>query len=114
LGHEVQESKGDQFGLTRTDQSDPYYTDIQGGFGNVAIINTANQRYYNYLTSMFSRVQYSYDGKYLVTANLRRDESSVLGPKNKAGVFWGFSGGWEVSRENFWQGSALADAISNF
>lgn len=114
LGHEVQESKGDQFGLTRTNQSDPYYTDIQGGFGNVAIINTANQRYYNYLTSMFSRVQYSYDGKYLVTANLRRDESSVLGPKNKAGVFWGFSGGWEVSRENFWQGSALADAISNF
>lgn len=114
LGHEVQESKGDQFGLTRTDQSDPYYTDIQGGFGNVAIINTANQRFYNYLTSMFSRVQYSYDGKYLVTANLRRDESSVLGPKNKAGVFWGFSGGWEISKEEFWQNSALGDAITNF
>ncbi|WP_432713693.1 SusC/RagA family TonB-linked outer membrane protein, partial [Pedobacter sp.] len=28
LGHEEQTSEGDQFGLTRTDQSDPYYTNL--------------------------------------------------------------------------------------
>lgn len=114
LGHEVEETKGNQFGLTRTNQSDPYYTDLQGGFSNIGLINTANQRFYKYLTSLLTRVQYSYDGKYMFTANLRRDESSVLGPNNKAGIFWGFSGGWELSKEDFWNNLSISETLNNF
>lgn len=113
LGHEVEETKGNQFGVTRTNQSDPYYTDLQGGFSNIGLINTENQRFYKYLTSLLTRVQYSYDGKYMFTANVRRDESSVLGPNNKSGIFWGFSGGWELSKEEFWQNASISEVLSN-
>jgi TonB-linked SusC/RagA family outer membrane protein len=114
LGQEQQTSQGDQFGLNRTNQSDPYYTNLQGGFGNVTVSNTANQKYYNYLSSLFSRFQYNYSGKYFASANFRRDESSVLGLNNKRGDFWGFSGAWEIARENFWQGSGLNSIFNSF
>ncbi|WP_316781265.1 TonB-dependent receptor [Pedobacter antarcticus] len=114
LGEEEQTTKGDRFGLTRSNQSDPFYTDIQGGFGNVAISNTANQKSYNYLISLFSRVQYNYARKYFLTANFRRDEASVLGLENKAGNFWGFSGAWELNQEGFWANSAMSKVFDSF
>uniref|UniRef100_UPI003D7FB4FA TonB-dependent receptor domain-containing protein n=1 Tax=Pedobacter sp. TaxID=1411316 RepID=UPI003D7FB4FA len=114
LGHEEQTSEGDQFGLTRTDQSDPYYTNLQGGFGNVAVSNTDNQKYYNYLVSSFSRFQYNYDSKYFLSANFRRDEASVLGLNNKTGDFWGFSAAWELSKEDFWENAGLNSVFNTF
>lgn len=114
LGEEEQTTVGDRFGLTRSNQSDPFYTDIQGGFGNVAISNTANQKSYNYLLSLFSRFQYNYDKKYFLSANFRRDESSVLGLENKAGNFWGFSGAWELNQEGFWESSGLGKVFNSF
>jgi TonB-linked SusC/RagA family outer membrane protein len=114
LGQEQQTSEGDQFGLQRTNQSDPYYTNLQGGFGNVTVSNTANQKFYNYLSSLFSRFQYNYSGKYFATANFRRDESSVLGLNNKQGDFWGFSGAWEIAREDFWTNSGLNGLFNSF
>jgi TonB-linked SusC/RagA family outer membrane protein len=114
LGQEQQTSNGDQFGLNRTNQSDPYYTNLQGGFGNVTVSNTANQQFYSYLSSLFTRLQYNYSGKYFLTGNFRRDESSVLGLKNKQGDFWGFSGAWELAKEEFWTSSSLSKAFNSF
>ena len=57
LGQEEQRKNGDQFGLLRSNQSDPIYSNIQGGFSNIAISNTANQIYYQYFNSLFSRLQ---------------------------------------------------------
>lgn len=114
LGTEQQTTNGDKFGLTRSNQSDPYYTDIQGGFSNVAISNTSNQKSYNYLTSLFSRLQYNFDKRFYVTANFRSDESSVLGLSNKRGDFWGFSGAWELSQEEFWKKSSLLKVFNVF
>ncbi|MEO5997067.1 MAG: SusC/RagA family TonB-linked outer membrane protein [Chitinophagaceae bacterium] len=114
LGEEEQRTRGNQFGLNRTSQSDPFYTNIQGGFGTVVISNTANQVYNQYLFSLFSRLQYNYKRKYLLSANLRQDESSVLGKNNKKGVFWGFSGGWEITQEDFWHAASLDNIFSSF
>jgi TonB-linked SusC/RagA family outer membrane protein len=114
LGQEEQKTSGDQFGLNRTNQSDPFYTNIQGGFGTVVISNTANQVYNQYLYSLFSRLQYNYKRKYLFSGNLRQDQSSVLGKDNKSGVFWGFSGGWEITQEDFWHTASLDNIFSSF
>ncbi len=113
-GEEQQKFTGDQFGLIRSGQTDPAYVDIQGGFSSVAATGTQDQRYYQYLESLFSRLQYEYAQKYQFSASLRRDQSSLLGKNNKSGLFWGFSGGWEVSKENFWARSGVSKWMDFF
>ncbi|QXP57993.1 TonB-dependent receptor [Cellulophaga sp. HaHa_2_95] len=49
----------------------------------------------------FARVNYSYAGKYLVNASIRRDGSSVFGIASKWGNFPAVSLGWNVAKENF-------------
>jgi TonB-linked SusC/RagA family outer membrane protein len=53
------------------------------------------------LVSVFGRMIYSYSGKYLATASLRRDGSSKFGADNKWGLFPAFSLGWVASEEPF-------------
>ena len=55
------------------------------------------------VTSLFSRLNYNFDEKYLLTAILRRDGSSRFGSNNKYGFFPSFSAGWVPSREDFWK-----------
>ena len=55
------------------------------------------------LTSLFSRINYSYDDKYLVQGIIRRDGSTRFGLNKKFGVFPGGSVGWNVHKEDFWQ-----------
>jgi len=111
IGQEQQKTTGDQFGVKRFNQTDGHYSDLQGGYSNVQVLNTDNQRSYQYLNSLFSRVQLNYAGKYLLSANVRQDESSLLGLNNKTGVFWGLSGGWVISEESFYTGSPLSRAM---
>ncbi|MVT12042.1 TonB-dependent receptor [Chitinophaga tropicalis] len=54
------------------------------------------------ISSLFARVNYNYDEKYLAEAIIRRDGSSRFGSNNKYGVFPSFSLGWVASREGFW------------
>ena len=61
------------------------------------------------LQSFFSRVNYQYKDKYLLTATLRVDGSSKFGTNNKYGVFPSFSAGWRISEEEFLKGSALSN-----
>lgn len=53
------------------------------------------------LTSYFSRLNYDYDGKYLITLALRRDGSSRFGSNNRWGNFPSVSAGWVFSDESF-------------
>jgi len=59
--------------------------------------------------SFLSRVTYDYDGKYLLTANFRADNSSNFGPGHRWGYFPSFSTGWRVSREKFFQADFVND-----
>ncbi|RIA09080.1 TonB-linked SusC/RagA family outer membrane protein [Flavobacteriaceae bacterium MAR_2010_72] len=54
------------------------------------------------VTSLFSRLNYNYDGKYLFTGVIRRDGSSRFGKNNRFGIFPSFSAGWVADQENFW------------
>jgi TonB-linked SusC/RagA family outer membrane protein len=53
------------------------------------------------LLSYLARVQYNYKNKYLATASIRRDGSSIFGSDNKWGYFPAFSLGWNLAQENF-------------
>ncbi|MEZ4702183.1 MAG: TonB-dependent receptor [Rhodothermales bacterium] len=59
----------------------------------------------NKLQSIFGRINYSYDGKYLLTATMRADGSSKFGENNKYGYFPSFALGWNISEEDFLQNS---------
>ena len=54
------------------------------------------------LLSYFGRVEYNYDGKYLLAATFREDGYSRL-LDNRWGFFPGVSAGWVFSKENFWK-----------
>ncbi|MFD1770210.1 SusC/RagA family TonB-linked outer membrane protein [Sphingobacterium suaedae] len=53
------------------------------------------------LFSIFGKVDYSYDDRYILSATVRRDGSSNFGEKNRYGVFPGISGAWRLSNEAF-------------
>ena len=55
------------------------------------------------LRSYFGRVNYAFDGKYLVEANMRIDGTSRFARDNRWGYFPSFSAGWNFSREEFMQ-----------
>jgi TonB-linked SusC/RagA family outer membrane protein len=65
----------------------------------------------NSLFSIFGTVNYSYQGKYLATATLRRDESSRFAGDNKSDIFPSFSAGWIVSKEDFFPEDALVSNL---
>jgi TonB-linked SusC/RagA family outer membrane protein len=51
--------------------------------------------------SMFGRLNYAFQDKYLVTATVRRDGTSRLSEGNRFGVFPSASLGWRISDESF-------------
>ncbi len=51
--------------------------------------------------SFFARGFYSYDNRYMLTATVRADASTVFAPKNKWGVFPSFAAAWTISNEEF-------------
>ena len=53
------------------------------------------------LLSFFVRGNYNYDNRYLLTATIRADGSTVFSNKNKWGYFPSFSAAWRVSEEAF-------------
>lgn len=55
------------------------------------------------LRSYFGRINYDFQGKYLLEANVRRDGSSRFGENNRWGTFPSFSGGWIISNEGFFK-----------
>ncbi|MBA7532723.1 TonB-dependent receptor P3 [subsurface metagenome] len=54
------------------------------------------------LISYFGRASYNYAEKYLLEFIIRRDGSSRFTEANRFGTFPSISGGWIVSREDFW------------
>jgi len=56
------------------------------------------------LYSIFGKAEYQYNDRYLFSATLRRDASSVFGPENRVGVFPALGVGWRLSEENFLKG----------
>jgi TonB-linked SusC/RagA family outer membrane protein len=57
------------------------------------------------LFSIFGRLNYDYQGKYLLDATVRRDGSSRFGSENRYATFPAFSVAWAVTEEDFMAGT---------
>lgn len=64
------------------------------------------------IASLFGRVNYNYQMKYLLSFVARYDGISRL-KDNRWGFFPGVSAGWNITEEDFWKDSKLSKVISN-
>ena len=60
---------------------------------------------------IFPRLNYNYKSKYLLEGNFRYDGSSKFQPENRWAFFWGVSGGWRLSEEEFVKKLNLFDEL---
>jgi len=61
--------------------------------------------------SLLSRVNYSYDGKYLLNLSFRRDGTSKFGPNKRWGNFPSVGAGWVMSEESFLRDQEIVDFL---
>lgn len=61
--------------------------------------------------SIFGKADYAYDDKYLISATLRRDQSSKFEGGNQDGIFPAVSLGWRISGENFLSDSSVVNNL---
>ena len=99
--------------------------------GNILSYYEPNFRYIDYLLadaaksvgnapsdatelSYFGRLSYSYDNRYFLQLNFRRDafDTSKLSKKARWGNFPSFSAGWSISNEKFFKDHIDRDAVS--
>lgn len=102
LGYSAQKNRGETQGGTKEGIPVSNIKDASLQFP----VPRANDVYYggeylNTLNSMFGRLTYDFNEKYLFTGIVRRDGSSRFGPNNKYGYFPSASVGWVASRESF-------------
>lgn len=114
--------------LLGTEAQDRAGRGIGGGFSNLPVNNfqsaslnyslpTEDRIAYGFeyqpyrLSSIFSRLNYDYDGKYLLTAIVRRDGSSHFGSNNVYGVFPSVSIGWLPHLEKFWPENKVLNTL---
>lgn len=94
----IDQSSEDLGGRTQNYFSfDPNFTTLSTGTGTVT---NYSGRSLQSLFSIFGKVDYSYKEKYLLSATLRRDGSSVF-INNLYGWFPSVSAGWRISKESF-------------
>ena len=53
------------------------------------------------LFSVFARVNYSYNDRYMAMASIRHEGSSKFATENRWADFWAVSAGWRISNESF-------------
>ena len=95
LGQSGEHSKFRSFGVTGNDMA--FDKIVLSLAQNIAAAdgNEIDEKYSSY----FFRGMYDYNGKYLLTATIRRDGSSRFGPENRIGYFPSFSLGWKLNED---------------
>lgn len=84
--------------LTGTGYTSDLLLENFGSAPTRSITNTSAQYRYN---SLFGRINYNYQGKYIVNITGRRDGSSKFGPDRKFANFGAIGLAWIFSQENF-------------
>ncbi len=122
LGQSALKYSGSQLGGSRWNLVNPNKPSIDYATGNIEYTQdggaTAQFSVYgapfveHTMASMFARLSYNYDERYMVQATVRRDGSSRFGSNNKYGIFPSFSVGWNVMNESFMEDTR--DWLSNF
>ena len=64
------------------------------------------------IASAFSRAEFNYHNRYILSGSFRRDGSSRFGANNRYGNFYSIGAAWNVDQEKFLQQSSLVSFIS--
>lgn len=97
-----------RFDKVRLQGRDLFNTNFAGTGTTVAGSNEADLWT---LQGWLGRLTYNYKGKYLATANVRRDATSRFAPGNRDQVFPSISLGWRITDEDFFPESEVIDDI---
>ena len=89
--------------------TEPIYNPGIGQELTLATNKPAGSATINELQSFFSRLNYQFQDKYLVTATVRADGSSKFGSNNRYGYFPSFSLGWRLSEEPFLKNTSISN-----
>lgn len=98
-GYSAQKDK--HYGLNGSNSDIPQF--IETMTGNTTTMSASSNLKELALVSLFGRVMYSYDDRYLFSASIRRDGSSRFGKGHQYGSFPSVSVGWNINREKFFK-----------
>ena len=94
-GRGIQADRGPYF------SENPNYWIINAG--PTAGANNSGYAYQSSLWSQFAQLKYAYKDRYLLSATIRRDQSSVFLDSVRTGYFPAISAAWRISQENFFK-----------
>ena len=97
-GVTYEEENTDELNAWGVNFSEPYFLQLQNAVGSR---DASSFEYKHAMTSYIGRLNYDYDGKYLLSAVVRRDGSSRLTKDIRWGTFPSVSIGWRFDKENF-------------
>lgn len=104
LGHTAQYERNDYMFASRQNFPNNELHELDAGSQNPQVGGNA---YEVALQSFFGRVNYSFDDKYLLEANVRYDGSSRMPEAERYGLFPSVSAGWVISNEDFLRENSL-------
>lgn len=105
-GYSYLENIYEGFGAQRSGfVTDAFSYNNLGGGSNYRLGDVYSYKGKSNLVSFYARANYGYDGRYLLTATVRRDGSSRFGENNKWGTFPSASAAWRISNEEFMSGT---------
>ena len=85
--------------VTATDYPNDYIHTINGG----TVTEGGSDKTQWSIASYLARVQYNYEGRYMLSAAIRTDGSSRFGKNNRWGYFPSASAAWRISDEEFFK-----------
>jgi TonB-linked SusC/RagA family outer membrane protein len=101
LGYEAYRYWNSGFDATKKGLIDWTITDITSAAEMESI--GGNSKVEEARLSYFARVNYAFDGKYMLEANFRSDASSRFAPGHRGSFFPSVSAGWRISEESFFE-----------
>ena len=102
LGHELRQDVREGLGYNGTAGKEHYYNQEFYDVTKISADQTPSSNYTKQaMLSFFGRVNYTYMDRYLFSASLRADGSSVLAEGKKWGYFPSVSAGWRITEESF-------------
>ena len=102
LGHELRQDVREGLGYNGTAGKEHYYNQEFYDVTKISADQTPSSNYTKQaMLSFFGRVNYTFMDRYLFSASLRADGSSVLAKGKKWGYFPSVSAGWRITEESF-------------
>ncbi len=103
-GYEQKDNHGRQFSAYNSGlfSLDPNFVELGQGTPSTPPVSLIYQPIA--VESFFGKVDYNYDGKYILSGTIRRDATSIFAPGHQVGIFPSATVGWRISQENFLKG----------